>query len=772
MKLSIVFISIISLAVLFSIHTISVFACNKGEWSSNICGCISGQWNGTEQCNSDGNGWTCVADPGTCNKPPANTPVPASTTAPVNTPIPVLTTVPIAGQTVTICPSGTAGTNGCNYIGGDGIQAAINAAPVGAADNMTVIYLKAGTYSRQVFNTVTYDTQGSQGKFFLDTKEKNIVLKGENGTVLDGGNSAAMNALIAKNGSIIIDNLTVNGFKDEPADVICRPNQTACSSGYGIFGSGTALITIKNSRLSSNSSGIIQNGTSNATIINNRITSNGVGINEGINATGVIKNNIIAHNTYDGIFIAGHSTVTVTNNTLFNNTFHGIYISSLDVSAAYTEDPTVNISNNIITDNAGNVTNPGVGISRYISGANKQARSVISYNLLARNSGETAGGCPSFAICAGTGFILNQDPKFVDITKDDYRLQSGSPALHAGDPAIHEPDGSRSNIGAYGGAENDVSPTGYFDNGNCTNLSGWAYDVNAPNTPIQVDLWLETNKPLNSDLPYNVYIGHATANQIRNDLTALSNKNHGFVFNWSDATPLGRQYVSTTAGRTISAFGINVDSQGNRRDYYLGTFMHYYLPFSGSTTATPYITASCTFVQPTLTIPPSCGLKSLGDADCNGTINDTDFDIWKCEYLGGGDCTNPASHLKSSFDLNNKVDLNDFEIWRSNYASASSPTITPVLNSTIQGYVRGASLPVTVTLDSIQSSSTNPYGFSITAGSHTVSVPALSGYTVGYTLCYNSITCHSTTPTPGASITVNSPLNGYTDLYWHYAVAQ
>lgn len=66
----------------------------------------------------------------------------------------------------------------------------------------------------------------------------------------------------------------------------------------------------------------------------------------------------------------------------------------------------------------------------------------------------------------------------------------------------------------------------------------------------------------------------------------------------------------------------------------------------------------------------------------------------------------------------------------------------------------------------------NPYSFqSINACAHTVAVtvPSVpSGWSVGYTLCYNDITCHGNTPTPGSSAEVIVPANGFADLWWHY----
>jgi len=101
------------------------------------------------------------------------------------------------------------------------------------------------------------------------------------------------------------------------------------------------------------------------------------------------------------------------------------------------------------------------------------------------------------------------------------------------------------------------------------------------------------------------------------------------------------------------------------------------------------------------------------------------------------------------------------------YAGQSQCENAPVLDATVNvGGVRGGSFKTT------GCNGGGPmYGLTTTAEGHTVSLAVPSGYTVGYTLCYNSYTCHNNTPTPESSVNVNVPANGYADLYWHVTPA-
>lgn len=101
---------------------------------------------------------------------------------------------------------------------------------------------------------------------------------------------------------------------------------------------------------------------------------------------------------------------------------------------------------------------------------------------------------------------------------------------------------------------------------------------------------------------------------------------------------------------------------------------------------------------PTLTIPPNCHLRNQGDANCDGNINENDYNIWKCEFLGmnyvliQGEIrciTSSSISLTASFNLDREVNLIDFEIWRKNRFAATrtstrtpTPTPTPILTRT------------------------------------------------------------------------------------------
>ncbi|MFY9462425.1 MAG: hypothetical protein WAP51_04470 [Candidatus Sungiibacteriota bacterium] len=108
--------------------------------------------------------------------------------------------------------------------------------------------------------------------------------------------------------------------------------------------------------------------------------------------------------------------------------------------------------------------------------------------------------------------------------------------------------------------------------------------------------------------------------------------------------------------------------------------------------------------------------------------------------------------------------------------SFTTPNCVPP-TGTIQGFkvkMPGNTLETppageTVTIDGGSPTTANPYFFTnVPTGSHTVTVSVPSGWSVGYTLCYNDTACHGNMPTPGSSVSVNVPAGGFADLWWHY----
>ncbi|WP_207689604.1 toxin TcdB middle/N-terminal domain-containing protein [Desulfonema limicola] len=164
---------------------------------------------------------------------------------------------------------------------------------------------------------------------------------------------------------------------------------------------GILGITILSANPKKSAAGIVCMGDETPVISNCIIKNNGNGISFGGNSIPIITNNVIAENIEDGIRILGNA--------------QGI------------------IYNNIITNNA------GTGIN-----CNGQNKSEIRYNNV-WNNGKDYGGC-----FAGEG-ALSGDPVFVNPATANYRLMPASPCVDSGKPDITDRNGTRSDMGCYGG---------------------------------------------------------------------------------------------------------------------------------------------------------------------------------------------------------------------------------------------------------------------------------------------------------------------------------
>jgi hypothetical protein len=167
--------------------------------------------------------------------------------------------------------------------------------------------------------------------------------------------------------------------------------------------------------------GIFCNSGAKPDISNNRVEANDFGIVTWNGSNAYIHNNVVVDQNFDGIVV--NADPDVINNTVVDNRI-GVYDGG-----GYS--PVV--MNNIVT----NSTLYGI----YAVGASP----VLTYNDVWNNATNYQNCSP------GTGSI-SADPLFID-PPDDFHLLAGSPCIDSGNPAAqyNDPDGSRNDMGAYGG---------------------------------------------------------------------------------------------------------------------------------------------------------------------------------------------------------------------------------------------------------------------------------------------------------------------------------
>jgi nitrous oxidase accessory protein NosD len=112
-------------------------------------------------------------------------------------------TVSAAPRHWAVCPEPAPG---CDFAGGPGIQAAIDAAAPGDTVN-----LRPGRYFAQSYREVPYKEVVVRGFVVVDCKD--LTLTGEPGAVLDGGEGPPTTAIVVRNARTTIRGLTITGFR-------------------------------------------------------------------------------------------------------------------------------------------------------------------------------------------------------------------------------------------------------------------------------------------------------------------------------------------------------------------------------------------------------------------------------------------------------------------------------------------------------------------------------------------------------------------------------
>ena len=150
----------------------------------------------------------------------------------------------------------------------------------------------------------------------------------------------------------------------------------------------------------------------------------------------------------DGIYLGEGASLRIMNNIVLNAEragiaiWHGFIYSAIVNNIIGNSSPalhiyisTANISNNILF----NIEN-----TAFWNGYLYENPVVPDYNI-AFEYGRITNNPP---IHFGDHNIFDQDPQFLE---NSYRLSELSPGIDSGNPELLDPDGSRSDIGAYGG---------------------------------------------------------------------------------------------------------------------------------------------------------------------------------------------------------------------------------------------------------------------------------------------------------------------------------
>jgi len=176
----------------------------------------------------------------------------------------------------------------------------------------------------------------------------------------------------------------------------------------------------------------------------------------------LIQNNLIYDVGGMGIRAQGNSEPDIINNTIYNYRYYAaISFAALNIGAV-----SPLIENNIIM--RGN-TSPVGGV---LSGS--PSSPIVAYNDVFDPKNVTGGGSyyahhDGFTwneVSGGPGAIV-ADPMFIDAASGYFYLDPSSPCVDAGDPAAiyNDSDGSRNDMGAFGGQRLDLGPSGHSGSG-------------------------------------------------------------------------------------------------------------------------------------------------------------------------------------------------------------------------------------------------------------------------------------------------------------------
>ena len=240
-----------------------------------------------------------------------------------------------------------------------------------------------------------------------------------------------------RNDSITPSSYTVRqGIKCEDNSTLVILNNEINGADYGVLYDPNCSVDVRENRIYADRSGIVFCGLDGGAVLNNTIIGTGVVYGTGVEIVSsslLVQNNVIYGFVSSGISTNGTSAnAKIRNNTITNIGYNGVML--LDRSRP-------DIVNNIITN-----CRYGIRISYTLYDSDNFT---YGYNNLYNNS------IANYTSCTSTTGAISADPVFINAAGRDYRLQSGSPCINAGNPdaQYNDVDGSRNDMGAYGGCD-------------------------------------------------------------------------------------------------------------------------------------------------------------------------------------------------------------------------------------------------------------------------------------------------------------------------------
>ena len=305
-------------------------------------------------------------------------------------------------------------------------------------------------------------TGAGYGVLFLDAHGSRLEGVRVTGGIRDADGNATDAGVVVRNGRVTITHCAISDNDHRDTTVVVGIG--------GVFGREGAELYILDNRIENNgwdgvalyrgasaviADNVIRKGRgagvgitwdAQATVVRNDVSEFWKGIGSFGNTRVVVRNNRVHHNLGWGIVASGSSFMDATNNAVVRNGNCGMALWSDSIQGRF--------ANNLVYQNGWRKqwVCPCVGIWDYGQSKGFSLRNNVVYanekgEYKAVEFDEDKPGPPWDP--TGHDGNLSVDPQLADTVL--YRLQADSPLIDAGDTLISDPDGSRSDIGVYGG---------------------------------------------------------------------------------------------------------------------------------------------------------------------------------------------------------------------------------------------------------------------------------------------------------------------------------